>query len=218
MPQRMLAGLIRRNGESSGKFALLVRRSATSSASDQIDAEERRAGSRSDLGAPDRFPDGLGDDRTHLLRHNGGHRFAYPGLLSPAHVRTSAAVERIRARKTVSPCRHSLRTMSGVAGVLRMISRTTDLADQVAIGPAPLRWTVSRLLSLIFSPSILHPTRSLPPQAAAAPGGFFLRSAENRLRIKVQERRSRSTPGVDIPANSTLQRFCVHDHAASLAA
>jgi len=34
------------------------------------------------------------------------------------------------------------------------------------LGAAPLRWTVSRLLSLILSPSILHPRRSLPPQAA----------------------------------------------------
>jgi hypothetical protein len=39
---------------------------------------------------------------------------------------------------------------------------------EAAFGAAPLRWTVSRLLSLIFSPSILHPRRGLPPQAAEA--------------------------------------------------
>ena len=85
-------------------------------------------------------------------------------------------------------------------------------------GAAPLRWTVSRLLSLILSPSILHPKRSLPPQAAEALSGFFLRFAENRLCIKLQERRSQSTPGVGIPGNPILRRLRIPDHAASLAA
>src|SRR6266852_2499553 len=84
-------------------------------------------------------------------------------------------------------------------------------------GAAPLRWTVSRLLSLILSPSILHPKRSLPPQAAEALGGFFLQSAENRPHIKLQAPRSRSTPGVGIPGNSLLRELGIHDHAASLA-
>ncbi len=81
--------------------------------------------------------------------------------------------------------------------------------DLALNGPAPLR-----LLSLILSPSILHPRRSLPPQAAEALGGFFLQPVENRLHMKLQERRSRSTPGVGIPANSTLQRFCIHATSA----
>jgi hypothetical protein len=85
-------------------------------------------------------------------------------------------------------------------------------------GAAPVRWTVYRLRFLISSPSILHPKRSLPPQAAEALGGFFLQCAENRPRIKLQALRSRPTPGVGISANPTLRRFCIRDHAASLAA
>jgi hypothetical protein len=85
-------------------------------------------------------------------------------------------------------------------------------------GAAPVRWTVYRLRFLISSPSILHPQRSLPPQAAEALGEFFLQSATNRPRIKLQAPRSSSTPGVGIPTNSTLRRFCTHDHAARLAA
>jgi hypothetical protein len=65
-------------------------------------------------------------------------------------------------------------------------------------GTAPVRWTVYRLRFLISSPSILHPKRSLPPQAAEAPG-FFLQFAENRSRIKLQAPRSRSTPGLCYP-------------------
>ena len=69
-------------------------------------------------------------------------------------------------------------------------------------GDDPVRWTVYRLRFLISSPSILHPKRSLPPQAAEAPGGFFLQSAENRPRIKLQAPRSRSTPGPWHPRKS----------------
>ena len=35
-------------------------------------------------------------------------------------------------------------------------------------GAAPVRWTVSRLRFLLSSPSILHPSRGLPPQTAEA--------------------------------------------------
>jgi hypothetical protein len=85
-------------------------------------------------------------------------------------------------------------------------------------GAAPVRWTVYRLRFLISSPSILHPKRSLPPQAAEALGAFFLQSAKNQPRIKLKAPRSRSTPGIGIPAIFALRRFCIHDHAASLAA
>ncbi len=40
-------------------------------------------------------------------------------------------------------------------------------------GAAPIRWTDYRLRLLIASPSILHPQRSLPPQAVEAPSGFY---------------------------------------------
>jgi len=84
--------------------------------------------------------------------------------------------------------------------------RTDDeTVAELRDGAAPVRWTVYRLRFLISSPSILHPKRSLPPQAAEAPGGFFLQSAKNRLRIKLQAPRSRPTPGVGIPVNCTLR-------------
>ena len=93
------------------------------------------------------------------------------------------------------------------------------LAEQlINFGAAPVRWTVYRLRFLISSPSILHPRRGLPPQAAEALRGFFHQFAKNRPRIKLQALRSRSTPGVGLPGNSTLRQFCIHDHAASLAA
>jgi hypothetical protein len=52
---------------------------------------------------------------------------------------------------------------------LHIASRCRDLALEAA----PVRWTVYRLRFVISSPSILHPKRSLPPQAAEALGGFF---------------------------------------------
>jgi hypothetical protein len=42
--------------------------------------------------------------------------------------------------------------------------------------------------------------------------------AKNRPRIKLQEPRSRSTPGGAIPGISMRRRFCIRDHAASLRA
>jgi hypothetical protein len=85
-------------------------------------------------------------------------------------------------------------------------------------GADPVRWTVYRLRFLIASSSILYLNGSLPPQAAEAPGGFFLQSAKNRPRIKLQVPRSRSTPGVGTRINFTLRGFGIRDHAASLAA
>jgi len=75
------------------------------------------------------------------------------------------------------------------------------MQQPIEYGAAPVWWTVYRLRFLISSPSILHPKRSLPPQAAEAPGGSFLQSAKIRPRIKLQVPRSRSTPGLGMPAN-----------------
>ncbi len=49
-------------------------------------------------------------------------------------------------------------------------------------------------------------------------GDFLIEYAKNRPRIKLQEPRSRSTPGGAIPGISMRRRFCIRDHAASLRA
>ena len=79
-----------------------------------------------------------------------------------------------------------IRVHRRISGVKELTFVLTFVVTKVELdnGAAPVRWTVYRLRFLISSPSILHPKRSLPPQAAEIPGGFFLQSAQKSTAYK----------------------------------
>jgi enoyl-CoA hydratase len=117
-----------------------------------------------------------------------------------------------------------------ITGGEKAFAAGADIAEMAALGgyeetflddfwscPGSVDSLSSSFLDLV-SINLIPTARSAAGGAAEAPGGFFLQSAENRPRIKLQAPRSRSIPGLGIPGNSVLRGLSIRDHAASLAA
>src|ERR1700676_1924979 len=87
------------------------------------------------------------------------------------------------------------------------LTHVSTARRRVRYGPAPFRWTVCNLSFRLFCPRLTYSTGAVcRRRRQSSVAGFFLSFAPQRPRVKLQERRSRSTLGVRIPRFPMIER------------